>query len=144
MEAELSTVSPAAIQRDADGARTFSAWAAMFVRYSGVRTMVTIRINPKTRNTTLLSAQIWCSARSKKPRVTGASAAMTASTPIATMPRVYATSKGSVGPPLRTAMSAPKPTNTPAIPASSMNSSVTCMSRTSSPNIVIGVRMGAT
>jgi hypothetical protein len=48
-------------------------------------------------------------------------------TPIATTTRTAATSCGSLAPPLRTAISAPKPTNTPAIPASSMNSSVSCM-----------------
>ena len=56
---------------------------------------------------------------------------MTTQIAIDTTGRMYATSCASLAPPLRTLMSAPKPTNTPAISASERNSSVSCMSRTS-------------
>jgi hypothetical protein len=63
-----------------------------------------------------------------RPTVTGASAATTVSIPSATTVRIGAISCHPLGPPLRTAMSAPNPTNTPAIPASPMNRSASCVS----------------
>ena len=56
---------------------------------------------------------------------------MTAIIPSATTVRIGATSSGSLGPLPRTAIKAPNPTNTPAIPANSRNRSASCIPVTS-------------
>jgi len=61
--------------------------------------------------------------------MTGARAATTTQIAIDTTQRMPVTSTAPLALPPRTAMSAPKPTNTPAISASERNSSVSCMSR---------------